>query len=142
MLLIILPLLCWWRCVKLFLNPCPKEVQHDGISRCYELHGLSADEREKNTIRTYDHLLTNFQNHFGDIDLSSITSEQILTFLYEFSKGTKPSTKRLRFTLLSAFFNFIKNSFEPELQNPCDNLALRKMFRSEKLGLAKILDTK
>ena len=86
--------------------------------------------------------MTNFQNHFGDIDLSSITSEQILIFLYEFSKGTKPSKKRLRFTLLSAFFNFIKNSFEPELQNPCDNLALRKMFRSEKLGLAKILDTK
>ena len=55
---------------------------------------------------------SNFQNHFGDIDLSSITSEQILTFLSELSTGTKPSTKRLRFTLLSAFFNFIRDSFE------------------------------
>ena len=86
--------------------------------------------------------MTNFQHHFGDIDLSSITSEQILTFLSELSTGTKPSTKRLRFTLLSAFFNFIRDSFEPELQNPCYNQALRKMFRTEKLGKAKILDTK
>ena len=95
---------------------------------------------QKNTLRTYDHLLSNFQYHFGDIDLSAITSEQILTFLSELSTGTKPSTKRLRFTLLSAFFNFIRDSFEPELQNPCYNQALRKMFRTEKLGQAKILE--
>ena len=86
--------------------------------------------------------MTNFQYHFGDIDLSSITSEQILTFLSELSTGTKPSTKRLRFTLLASFFNFIRSSFDPELQNPCDNQALRKMFRNEKLGQAKIRDTK
>ena len=85
---------------------------------------------KKNTLRTYNRLLTNFQNHFGEIDLSSITSEQILTFLADLSKGTKPSTKRLRFTLLSAFFNFIRNSFEPELQNPCDNQTLRKRQNS------------
>ena len=84
--------------------------------------------------------MTNFQYHFGDIDLSSITSEQILTFLSELSAGTKPSTKRLRFTLLASFFNFIRNSFDPELQNPCDNQALRKMFRSKNPGQPKILE--
>jgi hypothetical protein len=50
----------------------------------------------------------------------------------EVSDGTKQSTKKLRFTLLSAFFNFIKNSVNPEFQNPCDNPALRKLFKASK----------
>ena len=45
------------------------------------------------------------------------------------SDGTKQNTKKLRFTLLSAFFNFIKNSVNPEFLNPCDNPALRKLFK-------------
>jgi len=27
----------------------------------------------------------------------------------------------MRFTLLSAFSNFVKNSLDPDFQNPCDN---------------------
>jgi hypothetical protein len=46
------------------------------------------------------------------------------------SEGTKPSTKKLRFTLLSVFFNFIKNSVDSDFQNPCGNLALRKLFKA------------
>ena len=61
--------------------------------------------------------------------LSSITSEGILTFMSKVSDGTKQNTKKLRFTLLSAFFNYIKNSVEPDFQNPCDNPALRKPFQ-------------
>jgi len=56
------------------------------------------------------------------------------------SDGTKQSTKKLRFTLLSAFFNYIKNSVDPGLQNPCDNPALRKLFRAGKLIQFKILE--
>jgi hypothetical protein len=48
------------------------------------------------------------------------------------SDGTKQNTKKLRFTLLSAFFNFIKNSVNPDFQNPCDNPALRKLFKAGK----------
>jgi integrase/recombinase XerD len=56
------------------------------------------------------------------------------------SDGTKQSTKKLRFTLLSAFFNYIKNSVDPDIQNPCDNPALRKLFRAGKLIQFKILE--
>ena len=70
-----------------------------------------------------------FTNYFGDIKLSSITSEDILAFMSEVSDGTKQSTKKLRFTLLSAFFNYIKNSVDPDFQNPCDNPALAKAFQ-------------
>ena len=58
----------------------------------------------------------------------------------EVSDGNKQNTKKLRFTLLSAFFNSIKNSVDPDLQNPCDNPALRKLFKGGKLAQFKILE--
>jgi hypothetical protein len=84
--------------------------------------------------------LDNFQNHFGDVELSSITSEDILAFMSKVSDGTKQNTKKLRFTLLSAFFNFIKNSVNPEFLNPCDNPALRKLFKAGKPTQFDILE--
>jgi hypothetical protein len=56
------------------------------------------------------------------------------------SDGTKQNTKKLRFTLLSAFFNFIKNSVDPDFQNPCDNPALRKLFKAGKPTQLDILE--
>jgi len=91
-------------------------------------------------LRNYEFILDNFQNHFGDIELSSITSEDILAFMSKVSDGTKQNTKKLRFTLLAAFFNFIKNSVDPEFQNPCDNPALRKLFKASKPTQLKILE--
>ena len=54
--------------------------------------------------------------------------------------GTKQNTKKLRFTLLLAFFNFVKNSLDPKAQNPCDSPALRKLFRAGKPTQLKILE--
>jgi integrase/recombinase XerD len=56
------------------------------------------------------------------------------------SGGTKQNTKKLRFTLLAAFFNFIKNSVNPDFQNPCDNPALRKLFKAGKPTQFDILE--
>jgi integrase/recombinase XerD len=60
--------------------------------------------------------------------------------MYKVSDGTKQSTKKLRFTLLSAFLNYIKNSVDPDFQNPCDNPALKKLFRAGKLIQFKIFE--
>jgi integrase/recombinase XerD len=95
---------------------------------------------KKNTLRNYEFILDNFQYHFGDIEISTITSEDILVFLSTVTDGTKQNTKKLRFSLLSAFFNFIKNSIVPGCQNPCDNQALRKLFRAGKPLQVKILE--
>ena len=54
--------------------------------------------------------------------------------------GTKQNTKKLRFTLLSAFFNFVKNSLDTKVQNPCDSPVLKKLFRASKLTQFKILE--
>ena len=63
-----------------------------------------------------------------------------MDFMSKISDGAKQNTKKLRFTLLSAFFNFVKNSLDPQLNNPCDNPALRKLFRAGKTVQLKILE--
>jgi integrase/recombinase XerD len=89
---------------------------------------------KKNTLGNYEFVLNNFQKHFGDKELSSITSEDILDFMSKTSDGAKQNTKKLRFTLLSAFFNFVKNSLDPQFNNPCDNPQLRNFSGLEKLS--------
>ena len=91
-------------------------------------------------MRNYEPLLDRFCDQLGDRELVSLTTDEILSFLNQFSKGTKPSTKRLRYSLLSAFFNFIKNSIDPTFQNPCDTPILRKIFRVPKPNNWKILE--
>jgi integrase len=45
------------------------------------------------------------------------------------TKGNKPYTKRIRFSQLSSFFNFIRNNIDPDLRNPCDTPMIRKLYR-------------
>jgi integrase/recombinase XerD len=56
------------------------------------------------------------------------------------SDGAKQNTKKLRFTLLSAFFNFVKNSLDPQFNNPCDNPQLRNFSGAGKAVPLKILE--
>lgn len=63
-----------------------------------------------------------------------------MDFMSKITVGTKQSTKKLRYTLLSAFFNFTKNSLDPEIQNPCDSPALRKLFRAGKPTQFKFIE--
>ncbi|NOX34725.1 MAG: site-specific integrase [Deltaproteobacteria bacterium] len=56
------------------------------------------------------------------------------------SGNTKQNTKKLRFTLLAVFFNYIKNSIDPDFKNPCDNQALKRLFRAGKNIQFKILE--
>ena len=74
------------------------------------------------------------------MELASITSEDILKFMASFTKVKKKSTKKLRFTLLGVFFNFIKNSVITDIQNPCENPALRKLFKTGKKTQYSILE--
>jgi integrase len=54
--------------------------------------------------------------------------------------GNKQNTKRNRFTTLSAFFNFIINTFDPGLQNPCEASILKKMFKRSQIIQWNILE--
>lgn len=108
-----------------------------GIEQFFDYQRLNA---KKNTFRNYEFIFGSFQNYFGDIEISSISSEGVLAFMSAVSGGAKQSTKKLRFTLLSAFFNYLKHSADPGFQNPCDNHALRKLFRAGKPAGFKIFE--
>lgn len=84
---------------------------------------------KKNTLRNYHHLLTEFSAQFGDRETESLTSEEILSFLGHLTEGLKQSTKRLRFSLLRAFFTFIINTSNERFPNPCDAPMLRKISK-------------
>jgi len=64
--------------------------------------------------------------------LESVSSEEILTFLTHLSQGNKQATKRTRYATLSAFFSFIKDTYDPEMKNQCDSPLLKKPFRAPK----------
>jgi integrase/recombinase XerD len=94
----------------------------------------------KNMLRNHQFVVTRFSNQWGERDIESITSDEILIFLTRLTEGAKQSTKRLRYALLSAFFTFVKNTMNPELQNPCDTPMMRKVFRVPRPTRWKILD--
>jgi hypothetical protein len=60
--------------------------------------------------------------------------------LTSFSPGSKPATKRHRYSSLKAFFNFLKNSVDAKIQNPIDTAMLQKMFRERPPQQYKIVE--
>ena len=71
-------------------------------------------------MKNYEFIFKQFQTEFGDRKVDSITPDEILSFLTKITDGTKQTTKRNRYSSLKAFFNFIKNSIDPNILNPCD----------------------
>jgi integrase/recombinase XerD len=92
------------------------------------------------TLRNYTWLLSTFAERHADRELESIQADEILDFLNRTTEGKKRSTKRLRFTLLVAFFNFVRNTVDPNLHNPCSSPVLRKVFRGGRPAPWKIVE--
>ena len=68
-------------------------------------------------MRAYRAIIERFIHEFGDGPVEQVTPEQILTYLNRLTEGNKPYTKRIRFSQLSSFFNFVRNNIDPELRN-------------------------
>ena len=83
-------------------------------------------------MKNYEYLFSHFSDEFSDRELESITPDEILSFLTKITDGNKQTTKRNRYSSLKAFFNFIKNSIDINIQNPCDTPILRKIFKDSK----------
>ena len=99
------------------------------VSSFIEYHSANS---KKNTLKNYEFVTIPFRNQFGDRELDTITSDEILPFLIDLTNGAKQSTKKLRYANLKAFFNFIRNTFEPKLENPCEAPMLKKIFKAPK----------
>jgi len=96
--------------------------------------------RKKTTTRNYDFLLSKFRKDFGDREPESLTQDEILSFLTQVTQRTKQSTRKLRFSLLRCFFNYIRTTLDPSFQNPCDTPVLRRAFKVPKQVQWKIVD--
>jgi integrase/recombinase XerD len=107
-------------------------------SRCFlDYRRMNSKE---NTVRNYELVSSRFCSEFSDRELGSITPDEILAFLTRLTEATKQSTRRLRYCLLSAFFNFIKSSVDPKLENPCETPIRRKLFKDPKPNNWDILE--
>jgi integrase len=85
-------------------------------------------------------LFTRFNDEFGKRDLESITPDEILSFLTRLTEGNNQTTKRNRYSSLKAFFNYIRNTIDFEIKNPCDTPILRKIFREKRPQQWKIIE--
>ena len=101
----------WPRSIHFLLTQKPKKEVRNGINGSYEIFfNYQRMNAKKSTLKNYKFVLTRFENYFGNIELTSITTDGILPFLTKISEGAKQSTKKLRYALISAFFNFINRN--------------------------------
>jgi integrase len=82
-------------------------------------------------VKNYEFIFNQFQAEFGDRGVDTITPEEILSFLTRLTEGNKQTTKRNRYSSLKAFFNYIRNTIDFEIHNPCDTPILRKIFKDQ-----------
>ena len=108
-----------------------------GVQYCLEYHRTNS---KKNTRRSAEFVLKQFDEKFGDREIGSISSDEILAFLTDLTEGKKQTTKRSRYAVLSSFFNLMQEIIDPELKNPCRVPMLRKVFRPAKIIHWKILE--
>jgi len=107
-----------------------REVNHENLSSSKNLDRLPRDKLEKkNTVRAFRWIINRFCADFGGEDLTELSSKRILQFFNIVTEGCKPQTKRVRFSHLSSFFNFLKNNLDLKFENPCNLPMLRKLFR-------------
>jgi len=96
----------------------------------------------KNTVRAYEGTIFKFIAIFGDKDIADIDTDDILSFLTELTNGRKQQTKKSRYSHLKSFFSFAKTNLKPDLNDPCDNLMVKKIFRTKVTTHRNIIDTK
>ncbi len=68
-----------------------------GIHYWLEYHNLHSKKHPK----TYQSILSKRTARFGERDLKSLTSEEVLSFLTQINQGTKQLTKRTRYSQLT-----------------------------------------
>ena len=61
-----------------------------------------------NTVRAYQFTIEKFNQNFANLNLNKVSPDAILDFMAKFTEGRKPQTKRIRFSHLTAFFNFMR----------------------------------
>jgi site-specific recombinase XerD len=62
-----------------------------------------------NTVRAYEFTIKKFNKNFANRNLNEVSTDDILDFMSKFTRDRNPQTKRIRFSHLTAFFNFVEH---------------------------------
>ncbi|MDH5202485.1 MAG: site-specific integrase [Nitrospirota bacterium] len=95
---------------------------------------------KKRTQDGYKNLLKRFKSEFSDRDVETVKAEELCRFLETYTEGLARATRRLRYAQLRALFNFIIDTFEINIKNPCCVPQLFKSFKNIQQRPRKILD--
>ena len=117
-----------------------KEVSHESFQGRNNLDRLPQHPLEKNTVRSYLSVIDRFCQDFGDCEIHQIAPDDVLSFLNGFTNGNKPYTKRVRYSHLSAFFNFFRNNIDSAIGNPSDTPMIRKPYRERVVSRWEIIE--
>ena len=74
-------------------------------------------------------MLAKFEQQFGEKEIDQVTSQDLFNFLIQNTEGQKQTTKRLKFTLIKALFNFVSTNIDESFPSPCNSQVLKKSFR-------------
>lgn len=95
---------------------------------------------KQRTINSYEYLLRRFESLYAERSIESIRTDEILQFLEDLTLHDAKSTRRLRYSQIKTFFNFIIDECNLTIKNPCNASVLKKTFRMPKQKARKILD--
>ncbi len=79
------------------VKPKTKEVRHESSLRRQDLDGLSPVAFKKNTLRSYESVITPFCRDHGNRELEELTVDLVQAFLESITNGRKPQTRKIRF---------------------------------------------
>ncbi len=100
---------------------------------------LQSNHKQR-TIASYGFLLERFEVIYALRDLETIVPDEIFQFLENLTKDMAKSTRRLRYTQLKAFYNFIIDRCSLNMRNPCGATLLSKSFKAPKQQPHEILE--
>jgi len=95
---------------------------------------------KKSTLKSYGKFLEQFQVRFSECEVSSISSENIGQFLDEATETLSKATRHLRYAQIKAFFNYVIETSNLNIKNPCSATVLLKAFKNVHHRPRKILD--
>ena len=95
---------------------------------------------KKRTQQSYENLIEHFQEQFDEREIESIKAEELCRFLETHTEGLAKSTRRLRYAQLKALFNFMIDTYQLNIKNPCNVPQLFKSFKTTQNRPRKILD--
>jgi integrase/recombinase XerD len=95
---------------------------------------------KKSTLKSYGKFLERFKTRFSLREVVTVTADDIGKFLEECAETLSRATRHFRYAQLKAFFNYVIETSDLNIKNPCNAGVLLKTFKNVCHRPRKILD--